>query len=238
VSSPETIKGSHSADAEWLAPLWHTAALLAVMIAVPLTGMLLSGHDVASASARRGTSRLTAVYGPLLIVNWGLLVYVCRVGRPRSALSKLLGTRPRTVRQTLTDLGLAVTAGVLIEGSEVLAARVFGAARSDAVLAILPSSTLEHWGWMVVAVSVGFCEEVVYRGYLRAQLAAFTGSTPLAVVIQGVLFGMAHGEQGFGSASRLAIYGIGLGALAVSRRSLVPGILCHIALDLLSGVGP
>ncbi|HEX7668488.1 MAG TPA: CPBP family intramembrane glutamic endopeptidase, partial [Polyangiaceae bacterium] len=78
---------------------------------------------------------------------------------------------------------------------------------------------------------------VVYRGYLRTQLAAFTRSMPLAVVLQGLLFGIAHGEQGLAIATRVAVYGVGLGGLAAWRRSLLPGILCHVALDLTSGLG-
>ncbi len=35
---------------------------------------------------------------------------------------------------------------------------------------------------------------------------------------------------------RLAAYGLALGALARWRRSLLPGILCHVAIDLASGL--
>jgi hypothetical protein len=85
-------------------------------------------------------------------------------------------------------------------------------------------------------VTVGVCEEVVYRGYLQTQLAAFTGRAGLAVVLQAALFGMAHGEQGLAVVVRFTLYGVVFGALARWRRSLLPGIAAHIGIDLASGL--
>jgi membrane protease YdiL (CAAX protease family) len=76
----------------------------------------------------------------------------------------------------------------------------------------------------------------VYRGYLRVQLGAFTGRPSLGVLLQALLFGIAHLEQGAANAARLGIYGIGLGAVARWRRSLLPVIVCHVAIDVLSGL--
>ena len=50
------------------------------------------------------------------------------------------------------------------------------------------------------------------------------------------MFGLAHGEQGASAAARAALYGAGLGALARWRRSLAPGIVCHVWTDLASGL--
>jgi hypothetical protein len=88
---------------------------------------------------------------------------------------------------------------------------------------------------VLLAVSVGFCEEVVFRGYLQTQLTAFTGSRGLGIVLQAALFGIAHAEQGGASALRITGYGIILGGLAQLRRSLLPGIVSHVAIDLVSG---
>jgi membrane protease YdiL (CAAX protease family) len=223
-------------SAEVIAPRWHTAALILVMVAVAIPGTLLSlGTAVAPPRTDQG-SRIVSAYVPMLAVQWGLLVYVCRVGRSRSALFFLLGQRWATVRRAITDVALAMSASALIEASESLFMRLHDGARSAAVVRILPQGGSERLAWVLVAVSVGFCEEVVYRGYLQVQLTAFTRSATVAAVLQAILFGMAHAEQGLGPALRLSVYGLGLGLLASWRRSLVPGILCHIAIDLASGL--
>jgi membrane protease YdiL (CAAX protease family) len=108
--------------------------------------------------------------------------------------------------------------------------------RNAAIAQLLPSTEAERLTWLVVAVSVGFCEEVVYRGYLQTQLAAFTRSRTLGVALQAALFGIAHLEQGPASALRIGAYGLVLGVLASARGSLLPGMLCHIGIDLASGL--
>lgn len=238
MSSVGALQGpSIPTDPESLAPRWHTAALITLMLAVAITGTWLSGHGGVAPRTEPPTSRIAVVYLPLLIVNFTLLAYVCRIGRSRNALRDLIGQPWSTKTRAVADVALAVAAFLLIEGAELSCAHWFGSGRSAGAAQILPHFTSERLAWIVVAVSVGFCEEVVYRGYLRTQMAAFARSVPLAVVFQGLLFGIAHGEQGLASASRLAVYGIGLGVLAAWRGSLVPGILCHVALDLVSGLG-
>ncbi|WP_437760941.1 CPBP family intramembrane glutamic endopeptidase [Sorangium sp. So ce1389] len=54
--------------------------------------------------------------------------------------------------------------------------------------------------------------------------------------MQAALFGLAHGEQGWGAMARIAAYGLAFGALARWRQSLWPGILCHAWTNLASGL--
>jgi uncharacterized protein len=144
----------------------------------------------------------------------------------------LLGRRWRTAGRAFTDLACALAGFFVIMGVEFASARLFVVGRNAAIAALLPSTGAERLTWIAVAVSVGFCEEVVYRGYLQTQLGAFTRSRVLGVVLQALLFGLAHLEQGPAAAARIAGYGLLFGALAQFRRSLLPGIACHVAVDL------
>lgn len=109
---------------------------------------------------------------------------------------------------------------------------VFGSS-SGSALAILPRTGPERAVWIVLAAAVGFAEELVYRGYLVVQLRAFTRSSAAAVVLQALLFAVAHANQGAGAMLRFALYALAFGAVAVWRRSLVPTILCHVGIDAL-----
>jgi membrane protease YdiL (CAAX protease family) len=104
------------------------------------------------------------------------------------------------------------------------------------VAAMRPGTASARVAWAIVAGSVGLSEEVVFRGYLQTQLAAFTGRWAVAWMLQAVLFGLAHAEQGAAAMVRLAGYGLALGALARWRKSLLPGIVCHVWTDLASGL--
>ena len=219
-----------------LAPLWHTLALVALIVAVALTGSVLAleQRGVASAEARNAApgSRILFQYLPIIFVNCGLVVYTTQLFRNGNALPSLLGRGFDSPRRALTDLALAVACFVAICVLEFCWQARFGAGHIAAIARVLPSTEAERLTWLAVAPCVGFCEEVVYRGYLRTQLAAFTRSRALGVVLQAVLFGLAHLDRGFAFGARAAIYGLIFGLLAEARRSLWPGIVCHASLDL------
>jgi membrane protease YdiL (CAAX protease family) len=88
---------------------------------------------------------------------------------------------------------------------------------------ITPHTLVEALAWIVVACTAGFVEEVVFRGYLQRQIG---------VVLQAIAFGVAHGYQGVRSVTLIAVIGLAFGLVARLRRSLVPGMLTHAALDL------
>jgi uncharacterized protein len=51
--------------------------------------------------------------------------------------------------------------------------------------------------WILLSISAGICEEIVFRGYLQQQFQAATRSIVAAVILQGAVFGMAHTYQGW-----------------------------------------
>lgn len=218
-----------------LADRWHTAALITLILGVAVVGTLLSRLSNLPAPPL-DRSRIAGSYVPSIVVQWSLLVYVCRVGRTRNALPSLLGARSWTPREVGIDLLLASAGSLLIQACELVGAKWLGAVDDLGLAAILPRSWPERLAWIVVAVSAGFCEEVVYRGYLQTQLTAFTRRASMAIVLQACLFGIAHAEQGLGTIIRVAFYGLGFGVLAWWRKGLVPGIVCHVWIDLHSGL--
>ena len=213
------------------------------MLAVAVSGTLLQHYGAlpATGAAQPGRAaptiggRVLSQYLPILSVNWGLVLYVSRLFRPRNALPDLLGARRRSGSRAAGDLALALAACLAIQMLHVLYTRHFGLGRSAAVSALLPSTGAERLIWVLVAVSVGFCEEVIFRGYLQTQLAAFTGSVSAGVALQALLFGIAHAEQGWTMALCIAGYGLIFGLLARVRGSLWPGIASHVVIDLVSG---
>ena len=236
----ESLAPSEQAEAPGLASGWHTAALVGLILAVAITGTSLQASAAPGATEVRLNaapgSRILSQYLPLLLVNWGLVLYVSRLFRTHNALPALLGRRWHGARQAVVDLALALAVFAFVELFEALAARTLSAGRNAALSALLPSTGAERLTWLLVALSVGFCEEVVYRGYLQRQLGALTGRAGLGIAFSAILFGVAHAEQGVGSALRIAGYGLALGVLAHARRSLRPGIACHVAIDLVSAL--
>jgi membrane protease YdiL (CAAX protease family) len=90
--------------------------------------------------------------------------------------------------------------------------------------------------FLLLALTAGFCEEVIFRGYLQRQFAALTHAVAGGIVIQAILFGAAHGYQGWKLMLVIAVFGTMFGLMACWRRSLRPGMLAHFIQDGVGGV--
>ena len=86
-----------------------------------------------------------------------------------------------------------------------------------------------------VSLSAGFCEELVFRGYLTRQFSGWTGSRAAGILLQGVVFGLAHTYYRLVMVAIMVLAWL-LGLLAQWRRSLLPGMLFQGLQDCLGGV--
>jgi hypothetical protein len=100
---------------------------------------------------------------------------------------------------------------------------------------LAPGTNLELAVWFCLSWSAGFCEEVIFRGYLQRQFAAMGRSTLVGVVVSAIVFGASHGYEGPARMFLIAIFGLMFGLLAWWRKSLRPGMIAHAWHDSLSG---
>ena len=151
-------------------------------------------------------------------------------------LRELIGGRWPSVRAVLGDLGIAVL--YLIAANLVLAALGFllKVTPSPGMRSIFPHGPAEVVTWVMLALTAGICEEILFRSYLQRQLAALTKSTAAGLMLQGVAFGAAHGYQGMRYMCIIAVYGCLFGLLAYWRRSLRPGMTAHFVQDAVGGL--
>lgn len=215
-------------QAQLLAPQWHTQALVALMLAVAVAGTL--GGQSASPIATT-TQAPWSIYLPLTIVSTALALYVCRMGLERNIFAELCRQGRYDAGRAGVDVAIAGALVTLVILAENGLQTLLDMPESTAAHALLPTTVSAKLAWLGVAALVGFSEELVYRGYLQRQLSTLSGLLPFGIVAQALLFGIAHGEQGAWAVARFALYAIALGSVAAARRSLLPSILCHIALD-------
>lgn len=97
----------------------------------------------------------------------------------------------------------------------------------------LPSSILERRWFAALSITAGFCEELLFRGFLLHYLhSALNFSWMWAVLASAVVFGTHHlylGRKGFISTS---IGGLFFTAMLVVTGSLWASMVCHAATDL------
>jgi membrane protease YdiL (CAAX protease family) len=220
-----------------LAPGLHTAGLVAVYLGLAAAGAALQHRALPSTEPAHALRQILAVYLPVIALEWGSVLYVIRGLRTtRTGLGALVGgdrvTPASLGRDVLLGLGTWVVWLVLAAGWE----RVWPAAASEVVRSLLPNGAAAASLWVLVSISAGICEEIVFRGYLQRQFSAMTGSTVAGLVLQAIVFGVAHGYQGWNACLRIVAYGLIYGVLARVRASLRPGMILHVWTDIAGGL--
>ncbi len=112
---------------------------------------------------------------------------------------------------------------------------------SDLVHLLIPQTRLEKiLAVFLVAPTAAFCEELIYRGFLFAQLLAWTDSVAWALVISSFGFALAHVYQGVHGMTRVALLGALLTVPLIRTGSLFPSMAAHFLIDAvaLAWLGP
>jgi membrane protease YdiL (CAAX protease family) len=100
---------------------------------------------------------------------------------------------------------------------------------------LLPKSLVEILVWIATSITAGICEEMAFRGYLQKQFHALTGGMAMAVLAQGLVFGLFHAYQGWKNVAVITVLGVLYGILAAWRRNLQANIIVHAWSDVWSG---
>ena len=223
-----------------IAPLWHTGLLVAILFAIAAYGAYAQATSRGAHQLVEHRASAIPLYLSLIAAEWGLFRFVVMGGLRRTGtpLRDLLGERWRSWRDVARDLALALAAWALWRALEGPIAQLLGPDAAKGIDTLLPRNAIEVMLWVLLSLSAGICEEVVFRGYLQRQLHALTGNAPLALTAQAIIFGIAHGYQGLRNALTIAVFGLLYGALAQWRRSLKPGMILHAWTDILGGLLP
>lgn len=225
------------AQRKLIAPLWHTVLLVVVVLLVSFGGSKAI-HGEYSASK-------------LPLYTWNILWQLLIVGYVwiglrlrKTRLRDVVGGKWNTLEAFLLDV--AIAAGFWFVSMIVLAALRFAmgilpqahdlSEVKRTLGFLLPQSTEELLLWMVVSLTAGICEEIIFRGYLQQQSRLITGSAWLGIVVSGIVFGAGHGYQGIRMMIVIAVYGMMFGILAHFRKSLRPGMMAHAWQDALTGI--
>jgi membrane protease YdiL (CAAX protease family) len=224
-----------------IAPVWHTVLIIAVLLLFSLGG----AHSQVQAVQRHGRISL---YLSTILFEWTLVTIIWLGLRARGVrLRELIGGKWSTPEDLLLDVAIAVV--YLFVADMLLAvlklalglASINQAAQAkqvqqikDTLGFIVPHGTHEDVAFVLLVISAGFCEELIYRGYLQRALAGLSGSAAVGMVAQAILFGASHGYQGAKNMAVIAVYGFFFGLLAYWRKSLRPGMMAHFVQDFFS----
>src|SRR5262245_22558987 len=100
---------------------------------------------------------------------------------------------------------------------------------------LLPHTRKEMIYFVLLSMTAGICEEILFRGYLLWYLSCLV-PVVAACLAGALLFGMAHAYQGSGGVLRTGLVGAGLVALYLISGSLWLPMLLHAFVDVNSGL--
>lgn len=150
--------------------------------------------------------------------------------RGGSIADLIAGAWPRWTA-VLRDLGIALAFLIVANIVYGTIAKLLRVDAGALLKSVLPRAPAELAIFLVLSLTAGFAEELIFRGYLLRQFTVLTKSVAAALIVQGIIFGSSHGYQGPKLMLIVTIYGCLFGVLAVWRRSLRPGMIAHALQD-------
>jgi uncharacterized protein len=211
----------------------HTVGMLLIV-----AGAAYLGYRSIHKMQATGNLNHFFIYSTTIAWEWALVGYIAWGIRQRGkTIRSLVGGSWKSAKDFLIDLGIAFgfwLAALVVLGLVARALHITGAQKAARALA--PNGWGESLAWIALSVTAGFCEELIFRGYLQRQLAAWTHNAPVAVLLSAAVFGAGHIYQGARATVVIGVFGLMFGILAEGRHSLRPGIMTHAWHDAITGL--
>ena len=216
-------------------PIAHWTHSLAVLLVLSL--IAISGHLRAASSLLQSTPGITR-YLSSVLYEWLLLgSVVAGIGNRRAFFASALLERTASAAQTLGRglltylLGIAAILAVALPLRYTPLRHMHNGA---VVRAMMPQTLPQLFCWLLVSLTAGICEELIFRGYLLQQFTAWTKRPVLAILLGGMLFGAIHLYEGLAAVLPIAALGILYGFVVRRQRGdLRTVIIAHTLQDSL-----
>lgn len=212
------LTGVHAAARAW-----------SVILLVPLPAlMVVEGRKLSELETLPRTEAYVSSIASLWMLALATIAvaWVSGYSAGDIGFASLDGVRTVVIAAVLTIAGVAV----------LFAFRFAGVREPELVRQLMPVTRRDRLLFVAVSLTAGICEEIVFRGFLIHVVYGASGSIVLALVLSSGVFGVAHAYQQPSGAARAALLGLILALPLVATGSIIPSIIAHAAIDLLSGL--
>ena len=227
-----------------LAPVWHTVVIVLVLLANSSLSAWLSSRAMNLGSGTLTEKMRIGQYLATIALELVLLGFVWIGLRLKQVkIRDLIGGRWDSPEAFLLDVAIAFLFWIIAYGTLIGLGYALGLAKPGQIdsakklAGMLAPHTLAGLGlFVLLSVTAGFVEEIIFRGYLQRQFAALSGNVYIGLVASALVFGAGHGYEGIRRMILIFVFGTMFGILALWRNSLRPGMMAHGWHDSISGI--
>lgn len=221
-------------ERQLIAPWWHTLLMIApIAFFSVMGGGKRAQHSLGTHHVAQYLSTMAFEWVLAGIALWGIRM-------KKVPLRQLLGERRSGIKAWFTDVGVAalfwIWAMAVLAAIGLVLKLAHFTMPEKTIAGLAPHNAVELLLWILLSVSAGICEELVFRGYLLQQFTRMSGKVWVGVLCSSLLFGGAHGYEGAGGMIAITAYGAMFCVLAIKRRSLRAGMMAHAWHDSITGV--
>jgi uncharacterized protein len=230
------VKTALATEYRPIASTGHFMFMLLIQFALVALGLYLQHRPASGHSILPQNRNVLPLYLSIIGLEWGLVATVrAAVNHKGIALWDVIGGRWSSWKDIAVDVAVSIPFLFLWEATARIIHRLLGPDAAKSINSMLPRSPVEIVLWIMLSVSAGICEEIVFRGYFQKQFAAYTRSIAAAVVLQGLVFGIGHSYQGLKQVVIISVLGMLYGALAGWRKNLRANMISHAWTDIWNG---
>ena len=170
--------------------------------------------------------------------TWFLIAWMGIRNYGKVSFGQLIGGRWNGRSEIFRDLGLGLLTFAMLLLTGAFLQQFLARFQNDSAVmrSMAPQNSVEAAAFLALALTAGFVEEFVFRGYLQAQFTAITGNVVVASILQLALFIQGHYFQGMLRLIPVGVIGLLLTLVALWRKSLKPGIIGHALGDGLGSI--
>lgn len=230
------VDGGEEPRQEPVASYGHSLKFLGIVAITMIAGFAAQHRQVAGGGLVETHAHVIPMYVSVTVMNWLLVLFVWKGIRERTgSFGSLIGGSWASGREVFRDLGMAAVFWLILGVAAWGLSGLLGQGHEKTLNVLLPQTALEVLVWIVASASAGFCEEFVFRGYVQRQFLALSQSIRVAVVGQGLVFGVMHAYQGWRPVVLISVIGMLFGGLAAWRKTLRVGMVAHGWQDVWAG---
>lgn len=183
------------------------------------------------------------MYGEIVITQWIMVViFLAYWLATKHSLNSLFTLKNPLISIETEDflaigLGFGIVIIILILTfyfSERIRNRLADALADESIQFLIPKTLRERLLFLIVAITAGICEEIIFRGVVLYYLThiPFDLSIVTIGIISSVLFGIVHLYQGWKGVLQTAYLGAVFFILYVGTGSLWVPIVLHFIIDV------